>query len=147
MYTLVFFHPPNIKLYILNLIPSQHVSAKLIVVLVTIDHQMVVIEVQVKRNFIEDVVLSGGFGVNIIMGKLRELLGLPKPKSKPTPYNLRIANETIVKPLGLIKDLKFFVHGILYTITFIVMQNNVLNFGYFMLLSHPLLKNVKVFHE
>ncbi len=39
------FHPPNIKLYIFNLIPSQHVSPKPVVVLITIDHQMVVLHV------------------------------------------------------------------------------------------------------
>jgi hypothetical protein len=69
------------------------------------------------------------------MGKLRKLLGLAKPK--PTLYNLRVENQTIVMPLGLIKDLKFFVHGIPYTITFIIIQNNVLDSGYFMLLIHP----------
>jgi hypothetical protein len=64
---------------------------------------MVVIQVQVGRNFIEDVLLTCGFGVNSIMGKLRELLRLPKPK--PTPCNLRMANQTNVKPLGLMKNL------------------------------------------
>jgi hypothetical protein len=43
------------------------------------------------------------------------------------PYNLRIANQTIAKPFGLIKDLKIFVHGIPYNITFIVINNNVLD--------------------
>ncbi len=68
------------------------------------------------NNFIEDVLLDGGFGVNIIMKKLRMQLGLSKPK--PTPYNLRMANQTIAKPLGLIKELKIFIHGIPYAITF-----------------------------
>jgi hypothetical protein len=36
-------------------------------------------------------------------------LGLSK--LKPTPYNLRMADQTIAKPLGLIKDLKILVHG------------------------------------
>jgi hypothetical protein len=84
------FHPPNIKQYTFNLIPSQLVSPKPIVVLVIIDQQMLVIQVQVGRNFIEDVLLDGGFGINIIIGKLKELLGLTKPK--PTPYNLCMAN-------------------------------------------------------
>jgi hypothetical protein len=30
------------------------------------------------------------------MGKLKELLGLVKPK--PTPYNFYMANQTIAKP-------------------------------------------------
>jgi hypothetical protein len=58
--------------------------------------------------------LDGGFGVNIIMKKLRVQLGLSKPK--PAPYNLHMAYQTIVKPLGLIKDLKILVHGILYVV-------------------------------
>jgi hypothetical protein len=57
-----------------------------------------------------------------------------------------MANQTIVKPLGLIKDSKIFVHRIPYTITFIVIQNNVLDYGYFMLLSCPWLKNAKIFY-
>jgi hypothetical protein len=32
---------------------------------------MVVIHVQVGRNFIEDVLLDGGYGINIIIEKLR----------------------------------------------------------------------------
>ncbi len=57
---------------------------------------MAIIQVQIGRNLIENVLLNGGFGVNIIMGKLKELLGLVKPK--PTPYNFCMANQTIVKP-------------------------------------------------
>jgi len=34
-------------------------------------------------------------------------LGLSKPN--PTPYNLRMVNQIITKPLGLIKDLNIFV--------------------------------------
>jgi hypothetical protein len=38
-----------------------------------------------------------------------------------------MANQTIAKPLGLIKDLKIIVHGILYAIIFTVIHNNVLD--------------------
>jgi hypothetical protein len=51
-----------------------------------------------------------------------------------------MVNQTIVKPLGLIKDLRIFVHGIPYVVTFTVIQSSVLNSSYFMLLSHPLNK-------
>jgi len=76
---------------------------------------MAVLYVQVGKNFIEDVPLDGGFGVNIIIEKLKVQLG--RSKSKPSPYNLRMTDQTIAKPLGLIKNLKLFVHGILYVIT------------------------------
>jgi hypothetical protein len=88
------------------------------------------------------VLLDGGFGVNIIVEQLRLKLGLPKPK--PTPYNLRMANQTTTKPMGLIKDLKIYVHGIHYIIIFIVLHNSVVDFCYSMLLRRPWLRDVRV---
>jgi hypothetical protein len=79
---------------------------------------MAIIQIQVRKNFIEDVFLDGGFGINIIIEKLKMKLGLSK--LNPTPNNSCMANQTIAKPLGLIKDLRILVHGISYTLTFIV---------------------------
>jgi len=31
------------------------------------------------------------------------------PKPKPTPYNLRMVDQTTTKPMGLIKDLKIYI--------------------------------------
>jgi len=50
----------------------------------------------------DDMLIDGGSKVNIIIVNLRVQLGLPKPN--PTPYNLRMANQTITKPLGFIRD-------------------------------------------
>jgi len=58
-----------------------------------------------------------------------------------------MANQIITKPLGLIRDLKIFVHGIPCTITFIVIDSSVINFSYSMLLRCPWLKNAKVSHN
>ncbi len=68
--------------------------------------------------------LHGGSGINIIIKQLRLRLGLPKPKL--APYNLRMADQTTTKLMGLIRDLK--VHDILYIIMFIVLYNNVVEF-------------------
>jgi hypothetical protein len=80
---------------------------------------MVVIQVHIENNTIEDALLDGGFRVNIITKQLRLRLGLPKLKL--APYNLRKANQTTTKPMGLIKDLKIYVHDIPYITTFIVL--------------------------
>ncbi len=90
---------------------------------VAIDNHMAIIQVQIGKNTIEDVLLDGGSRVNIITKQLKLRLGLPKPK--PTPYNLRKANQTTTKQVGLIKDLKIYVHGIIYIITFTTFQNHV----------------------
>jgi hypothetical protein len=58
-----------------------------------------------------------------------------------------MVDQTIAKPLGLIKDLQIFVHGIPYTITFIVINNNVIDSSYSMLLGCPWLRDVKVSHD
>jgi hypothetical protein len=77
------------------------------------------------------VLLDGGFAINIIIDKLRVQLSLFKPN--PKPYNLHMADQTIAKPLGLIRNLKIFIHGIAYIITFIVINSNVLDSSYSML--------------
>ncbi len=45
-------------------------------------------------------------------------------------YNLLMLYQTIAKPLDLINDLKTFVHGIPYTVTFIVINSSVLDSSY-----------------
>jgi len=72
-------------------------------------------------------------------------LGLLKPKF--APYNLRMANQTTIKPMGLIRDLKIYVHGILYITMFIVFQNNLVDFSYSMLLGRPWFNDVKAAHD
>jgi len=76
---------------------------------------------------------------------LRLRLGLPKPKL--APYNVRMADQTTTKPVGLIKDLKIYVHGIPYITAFTILQNNVVNFNYSMLLGKPWLKDVQMAHD
>ncbi len=61
----------DIKFYIFNLVPSKTTLPKLLVAPVTIDHQMVVIHVQVGKKFIAAMLLDGGFAVNVAMEKLR----------------------------------------------------------------------------
>jgi hypothetical protein len=69
------------------------------------------------------VLLDGGFGVNIITKQLRLRLGLPKPK--PAPYNLRMVDQMTTKPMGLIRDLKIYVHDIPYITKFTILKNSV----------------------
>jgi hypothetical protein len=62
------------------------------------------IQVQVGKNFIDDVLIDKGFGVDIIIENLWIQLSLSKPN--PTPYNLCMVDQTIAKPFGLIRDPK-----------------------------------------
>jgi hypothetical protein len=53
----------------------------------------------------------------------------------------------MIRPLGIIINLKIHIHGIPYVATFIVLQNNVVDSSYFMLLGRPWLKDAKVTHD
>jgi hypothetical protein len=71
-------------------------------------------------------------------------LGLPKPKL--APYKLRMAYQTTTKPVGLIKNLNIYVHGIPYITMFNVLHNSVVNSSYSML-GKPWLRDAKVAHD
>jgi len=58
-----------------------------------------------------------------------------------------MGNQIIAKPLAFIRDLKIFVHGIPYIVTFIVINSSVINFSHSMLLGCPWLKDAKVSHH
>jgi hypothetical protein len=60
---------------------------------------------------------------------------------------MRMANQTIAKPLSFIRDLKIFVHGIPCTVTCTIINNNVLDSNYSMLLRCPWLRDAKVSHD
>jgi hypothetical protein len=75
---------------------------------IVIDLHMAIIHVHVGKNIMEDVLLDGGLGVNIIIEYLRKFFKLPIPK--PTPYTLRMADHTLTKLVGLIQDLKIHIH-------------------------------------
>ncbi len=89
--------------------------------------------------------LDGSFGVNIITGQLR--LRLRLPKLKLALYHLRMVNQTTTKPMGLIRNLKIYVHGILYIVMFTIFQNNVVDSSYFILLGRPWLRDTKGAHD
>jgi hypothetical protein len=80
---------------------------------------MAIIQIQIGKNIIKDAFMDGGSRINIIIEQLKLRLGLPRPK--PAPYNLRMADQTTIKPMGLIKNMKIYVHGIPYITMFTVL--------------------------
>ncbi len=53
---------------------------------IKVDNQMAVIQIQVGKNIVEDVLINGRASVNIIIKNLITKLGLPKPRQ--APYHL-----------------------------------------------------------
>jgi hypothetical protein len=55
-----------------------------------------------------------------------------------------MANETITKPMGLIRDMKIYVHDIPYITMFTILHNSVIDASYSMLLRKSWLKDAKI---
>jgi hypothetical protein len=55
--------------------------------------------------------------------------------------------QTTTKPMGLVRDMKIYVHGIPYITMFTVFQNSVVDFSYSMLLGRPWLRDAKMAHD
>jgi hypothetical protein len=109
--------------------------SKVDIATIEIDNQIAIIQIQVRKNIVEDVLIDGRENVNIITKSLRTKLGLSKPR--PAPYHLKIIDQNMTKTLRIIGNLNIHTHGIPYIATFTVLKNNVVDFNYFMLLGRP----------
>jgi hypothetical protein len=122
-----------------------HSEGHIIVAATSVDHQIEAIVVHVGKNMVDNVLLDGGSRVNVIVDGLRRKLGLPPPQ--PIPFNFKMVDFSFNKPLGIVPNIKIKIHGILYIVTFMVMNNKTINPTYSMLLGHPFLQDAKVIHD
>ncbi len=70
-----------------NVAIAVETHSELDTIAIEVNNQMVVIQVQMGKNIVEDVLIDGGASVNIITENLKTKLGLPKPKL--APYHLK----------------------------------------------------------
>jgi hypothetical protein len=80
-----------------NVTTMVETQSELDITTIEIDNQMVIIQVQVGKNIVEDVLIDGRASVNIIIKNLKTKLGLPK--SKQTPNHFRSEYDQIVRNL------------------------------------------------
>ena len=126
--------------------PSRTPTTKeLIAATKAIDKHVPVISICIGKNIVDDVPLDSGSRVNVITEDECRRLGLPKPS--PAPFNLKMANGTIAKPTGLLRDVKIHIHGIPYIVTLTVIDCQTIKSDYSMLLGRPWLRNAKVIHD
>jgi hypothetical protein len=64
--------------------------SKLNITTIKVDNQMAVIQIQVGKKIVEDVLIDGGTSVNIIIENVITKLVLPK--TRPTPYHFKMVD-------------------------------------------------------
>ncbi len=119
--------------------------SKLYTTTIEVNNQMAIIQIQVGKNIVVDVLIDGRASVNIIIENLETKLGLSKLRL--VPYHLIMVNQSMTKPLRIIRNLNIHIHGIPYVATFTILKNSVVDSSYSMLLKRPWLIDAKVTHD
>jgi hypothetical protein len=115
--------------------PSSSSTDTIDVAAIDVDRQLPILPMTIGIGTLQNVLLDGGSGVNMITEEERLRLGLPA--SQAAPYRLRMADQTVVEPVGLIRNIKIHIHGIPYFISLTVICNTKVNDAYSMLLGRP----------
>lgn len=94
---------------------------------------MHVILVCIGKNIVEDVLIDGGSGVNIITEAEQRQQGLSKLSH--APFNLKMADGNILQSKCLIQAIRIHISTIFYPITLIIMDSLIVKSNYTMLLG------------
>ena len=89
----------------------------------------------------EKVTLDGGAGVNVMSERIRKLLDL---KIKMAPFKLRMADQTISEPLGMVDKVPIRVGGVKFETSFLILD---VGEAYDMLLGRPWLRTANAVHD
>ena len=89
-----------------------------------------------------DVLLDGGSGVNILSET--EFLILKKVSLEPAPFQVRMADQRRVQPIGMLRSQTRKIHGIQFLVNFVVLQMDEEAKSYSMLLGRPRFKTAKL---
>ncbi|RYA56905.1 retropepsin-like aspartic protease, partial [Enterobacter cloacae complex sp. CH23B] len=90
-------------------------------------------------------VLDGGAGVSMVTKSCWESMG--RPHLEATSVVVKMANGSIVTPIGMLKDLRIKVLGHKVRQTFIVMDFSKHPMSFEMILGRPFMREAKLVHD
>ena len=104
---------------------------------------VVSLECKIRKHWkpLDKVTLDGGAGVNVMSARVCKLLGLT---CKAAPFQLRMANQTVAEPQGLVEDVPIRVGGVRFNTSFLVLD---VGEAYDMLLGRPWLRAAGAVHD
>ena len=98
-----------------------------------------------KNNKSISSIVDGGSGINIISHKLYNEWNLPP--MEPAPFTIKLADQSKVAPLGLVKNVPVRIAGIRFLVAFVVMTLPSHSSSYSILLGRPWLRAASVMHD
>jgi hypothetical protein len=102
---------------------------------ISIDPGTPIVDVMIDGSLIQGVQIDGGSSVNLMNQETMDEIGLINMIS--TPIILRMANQSKVKPLGILKQVPTLVGGIEYKIDYIIFKITESISSYLILLDRP----------
>ena len=79
------------------------------------------VDCKIRKHWkpVEKATLDGGAGVNVMSEKVRKQLEL---QSKPAPFKLKMANQTITDPLGMVENVPIRIAGVKFEASFLILE-------------------------
>lgn len=121
---------------------AQPVAGTNVVQVEDVDFKVPAITVKYQNQFIDGVLLDGGSGVNILPES--EYMRFGSPKLHPAPFQVKMADQRRLQPLGILKDQEICVVGLKYKLNFVVLRMHIGNLAYPMLLGRPWFRKAKL---
>ena len=90
-------------------------------------------------------IVDGGSGINIISRKLYDEWNLPKMEE--APFSIKLADQSRVSPLGLVKNVPVRIAGVRFLAAFVLMNLPPHSSSYSILLGRPWLKAAALMHD
>lgn len=104
---------------------------------------IIAVECKIRKHWkpVERVTLDGGAGVNVMSERVRRLLDL---QVKAAPFKLRMADQTVSEPLGMVTQVPIRVGGVKFEASFLILD---VGEAYDMLLGRPWLRAAGAVHD
>ncbi|KAL3680880.1 hypothetical protein R1sor_023836 [Riccia sorocarpa] len=104
-----------------------------------------VLQIQVKGMRLPNILIDGGSGANVISAELYEKL--KDTALHPTPFNLKMADQRRVVPLGMVKNLPIRIKDMSFDIDAVVLPKGQTKGQVLMILRRPWLRHNNVRQE
>ena len=121
---------------------NQPMTGSNAVQIADVDFRVPAITVKFQNQFMDGVLLDGGSRVNILPESV--YLKFQKLKLHPAPFQVKMADQRRLQPLGILKDQEITVAGFRYRINLVVLKMHSGNLTYPMLLGRPWFRQSKL---
>ncbi|MCO5612765.1 hypothetical protein L7F22_067035 [Adiantum nelumboides] len=107
-----------------------------------VDFQVPTVPLEFDSRKFSSVFLDGGSGVNILAES--EFLKMKNARLEPAPFQVRMADQSRVQPIGILRKQSLIIQGLQFPVNFVVLRMKENLKAYSMLLGRPWFRTAKL---